>query len=148
MADNNESSTRTWATVSLVVGVLILAGSLSDPGAWPVAFVQAVSVTGSVLYLFGGEGMRNAAMVALYISGALEAFAAAGLLIFAIIFLSNPAYAFGWALVIGIYALVALVPVAGVAFIDITVARRIEASLSQKDSQKETDTAPLQQLNV
>lgn len=108
-------------------------GSLSSFNV-PVALTEAVSIAGSVFYLFGGERMKNTAMVLLYIAGFLEAFAAVGLLVFGVILLLNPVYFFGWAFLLGFASLILFVPVAAVAALDILTARTISEALEGADA--------------
>eukprot|EP00966_Prymnesium_polylepis_P134970 3119296-Prymnesium_polylepis.1 len=128
-----EKQARTWSWISLVLGVLVLLGSLSSANI-PVALTEAVSIAGSVLFLFGGDSTKNTAMVLLYIAGFLEAFASVALLLFGTILLLNPAYLFGWAFLIGIASLVLFVPVAALATLDLLTARVVAEVLEEREA--------------
>lgn len=140
-----EAQARTWSWISLVLGILVLLGSVSSYNI-PVALTEAVSVTGSLFYLFGGDRLKNTAMILLYIAGFLEAFASVGLLLFGVILLLNPYYFFGWAFLLGMASLVLFVPVAALAALDLLTARTISRSLENKNTTE--DTPPFKQLQA
>jgi len=125
---DEEKEARVWSWVSLIIALLLLL-LFAAGGAWPVVVVQILSGLGSVLFLYGSDNLRNCAMVMMFVSSGMEIFSGVMLAIFGIILVSSPYFAFGWGVLIGIYALILAVPTLAIGWIDLYTAYRIRESL-------------------
>lgn len=125
---DEEKEARVWSWVSLVIAILLLL-AFAAGGAWPIVLVQLLSLLGSVLFLFGSENLKNCAMVIMFISAGMEIFSGVMLVIFGVILVSSPYFAFGWGLLIGIYALIVSIPTLAIGWVDLYTAYRIREAL-------------------
>ena len=104
--DNKKlAEARTWAWASLVIGTLVLLGSIAS-FAWPFIPLQLFSVIWSLFFLYGGEQQMWYSVVMLGVVAAFELMGGAVTFLFALYFVAFPGQFGGFVLLIGIYALV------------------------------------------
>lgn len=132
---------ESYAWWSLIISAIVAVMSFS--GGLPILVVQVASVTGSLFFLYGPEKHKGKAIVAMMIAGFIEAASAVALLVIGFVLLSNPAYGFGWGVLIGVYALIGFVFVAAVATLDLLAAFRARSWLYGS-----AETVPVREVGV
>lgn len=134
-----DAETRCWAWTSLVLGVLVILGAIGS-FAWPVIIVELGSVIGSAMFLFGGESVKQTAVVLLAVAAVFECVGGGIFLLLAFYLLATPSGLAGWNLVLGIYALVFSVPVITIGAIDLYTVQLIRKSVFRAKEESGLDS--------
>jgi hypothetical protein len=141
---------RTWAWASLIIGTLVLLGSIAS-FAWPFIPLQLFSVIGSLFFLYGGEQQMRCSVVMLGVVAAFELMGGAVTFLFALYFVAFPGQFGGFGLLIGIYALVFSIPTLAIGGIDFYTVRLVRGVVFGEDSsapEKDAMVPPMDTLKV